>query len=63
MRKPDFCIGENKGADQLRSKCAYVFATQIVKLVFIKSEISSFYQSSVAAHCDRLFSVRPGRKP
>ena len=21
MRKPDFCLGENKGADQLRSNC------------------------------------------
>ena len=21
MRKPDFCLGENKGADQLRNNC------------------------------------------
>ena len=28
MRKPDFCLCKNKGADQLRS--AFVFATPIV---------------------------------
>ena len=26
MGKPTICIGENKGADQLRSYCAFVFA-------------------------------------
>ena len=33
MRKPTICIGENKGADQLRSKqfSAFVFATRIVQ--------------------------------
>ena len=32
MRKPAFCLCENKGADQLRSMIsAFVFATQIVK--------------------------------
>ena len=41
MRKPDFCIGENKGADQLRSKCAYVFATQIVKLVLLNPKFQA----------------------
>ena len=29
MRKPTSCISENKGADQLCSNCAFVFATQI----------------------------------
>ena len=35
MGKPTICIGENKGADQLRSNCeadhAFVFAPQIVQ--------------------------------
>ena len=36
MRKPDFCLCENKGADQLRSKqlSAFVFATWIVQFLF-----------------------------
>ena len=50
MGKPTICIGENKGADQLRSNCesasqyrsnceadlisAFVFATQIVQFLF-----------------------------
>ena len=38
MRKPTFCIGENKGADQLRSNCeadhAFVFSTGIVQSLF-----------------------------
>ena len=35
LRKPDFCLCENKGADQLRSNCkadhAFVFAKWIVQ--------------------------------
>ena len=37
MRKPAFCIGENKDADQPRSNgeaSAFVFATQIVQSLF-----------------------------
>ena len=36
MRKRDYCICENKGADQLRSKqfSAFVFATRIVQTLF-----------------------------
>ena len=34
MRKPDFCLGENKGANQLRSYCAFVFATRIVQFLY-----------------------------
>ena len=34
MRKPEFCLGENKGADQLRSNSAFVFATRIVHLLY-----------------------------
>ena len=38
MRKPTFCICENKGADQLRSNCeadhTFVFATWIVQFLY-----------------------------
>ena len=35
MRKPAFCICENKDADQLRGKVtAFVFATQIVQSLY-----------------------------
>ena len=36
MRKPAFCICENKDTDQLRSYCisAFVFTTQIVEFLF-----------------------------
>ena len=47
VRKPDFCLCENKDADQLRGNreadfSVFVFATQIVQfLLYPKSEISS----------------------
>ena len=53
MRKPDFCICENKGADQLcgnhKSDQGLCFR-QIDSTIplFSKSEISSLYLSSVA---------------
>ena len=34
MRKLDFCLCENKGADQLCSISAFVFATGIVQFLF-----------------------------
>ena len=34
MRKTAFCICENKDEDQLRSNCAFVFATRIVQHLF-----------------------------
>ena len=43
MGKPTICIGENKGADQLRSNCeadqrsAFIFATRIVQFLFYLS--------------------------
>ena len=63
MRKPAFCIFENKGADHLRSNCA---ADQHLCFRYIdstiphlpKSEISSLYPSSVAIQ-----PGLPGRKP
>ena len=53
MRKPDFCISENEGADQLRSNWA---ADQRLCIRYInstiplppKSKISSIYPTSVA---------------
>ena len=54
MRKPDFCLCENKGADQLRSYCeadqrlCFRFTDSTIRLV-LKSEISSFQPPSVAA--------------
>ena len=51
MRKPDFCLCENKGADQLRSNCeadqrlCFRYTDSTLSLL-IKSEISSFYAAS-----------------
>ena len=47
MKKLDFCLGENKGADQLRSNCeadqhlCFRFMDSVISLL-PKSEISSF---------------------
>ena len=52
MAKPTICIGENKGADQLRSNCeadqrlCFRFSNSAVPLLS-KYEISCFLQSSV----------------
>ena len=54
--KPDFCLCENKGTDQLRSNCEadqrlyfrYTDNCSTISLL-IKSEISSFYPTSVTA--------------
>ena len=53
MRKPAFCICENKDADQLRIKCAadqrLCFRYTDIKIPLLsKSEISSLKPSSVA---------------
>ena len=48
MRKPDFCLGENKGADQLRGnreadqRLCFRYSDSTIPLL-LKSEISSFY--------------------
>ena len=55
MRKPDFRLCENKGADQLRSNCeadqclCFRYTDSTISLL-LKSEISSFSPSSVAAY-------------
>ena len=57
IRKPAFCVCENKGADQLRSNCAadqrlcFGYIDSTIPLL-PKSEISSLQQSSV--------TVQPG---
>ena len=54
MRKQDFCLGENKGADQLRSNCeadqrlCFRYADSSISLLS-KSKISSVLPLSVAA--------------
>ena len=65
MRKPAFCICENKDTDQLRSNCAadqrLVFATRIVQSLFY---LNPKFQAS--CHLLWLYSpvcVGPGRKP
>ena len=52
MGKPTICIGENKGADQLRSNCqadqclCFRYSDSTIPLLS-NSEISSLYLSSV----------------
>ena len=45
MGKPTICLGENKGADQLRSNCEAdqrLFSRYSNSTILLKSEISSF---------------------
>ena len=61
LRKPAFCICENKDADQLRSNSAVVFAIWIVQSLFYlnpKSQDSSNLLWLYSPVC-----VGPGRKP
>ena len=57
MRKPDFCLCENKAADQLRSNCeadqrlCFCYSDSTIPLLLI-AKISSFQPSSVAAQAD-----------
>ena len=55
-RKPDFCLCENKGSDQLRSSnceadqhLCFRYTDSTLSLL-IKSEISSFYAASGTVH-------------
>ena len=65
MRKPAFCIFENKDADQLRGNCTadqrlcFCYMDSTIPL-FPKSEISSLLLSSVVVSP---VCVGPGRKP
>ena len=62
MRKPDFCLGENKGADQLRGKLisAFVFATRIVYFLFFL--YPKFQASSLLLRLYSPVCVGPCRK-
>ena len=65
MRKPDFCIRENKDADQLRGnreadqRLCFRYIDSTIPLLH-KSEISSLQPSSVAVQPG---CVGPRRKP
>ena len=65
MGKPTICIGENKGADQLRSNCEadqrqFVFATRIVQFLF---HLNPKFQASSSFLClYRSVCVGPVRK-
>ena len=65
MGKPTICLGENKGADQLRVIAklisAFVFATQIVQFLFY---LNRKFQASSSFLClYRPVCVGPVRKP
>ena len=47
MRKPDFCICENKGADQLSCNCA---ADQRLCFCYIDSAIPVLHKSEISSH-------------
>ena len=61
MRKPDFCLGENKGADQLRGnreadhRLCFRYSDSTIPLLF---KASSSFLSLYRPVC-----VGPGRKP
>ena len=67
VRKPDFCVCENKDADQLRGNLtaklisAFVFATQIVQSLYFLN--TKFLASSHFMQLYSPVSVGPGRKP
>ena len=68
MTKATICIGENKGADQLRSrsfavtaKLIIAFATRIVQFLYILNP--NFPVSSHLLVLYRLVCVGPSRKP
>ena len=65
MRKPDFCLGENKGADHFAVTAklisTFVFATRIVQFLFYLNP--KFQASSSFLSLYRPVCVGPGRKP
>ena len=64
VRKPDLCICENKGADQLRGSkliSAFVFTIRIVQSLYFLN-----LKNQASSHLVWLYSpvcVGPGRKP
>ena len=63
MRKPDFCLCNDKSADQLTVKLisAFVFATQMVQFLFFLN--LKFQASSLLLSLYKLVFVGAGRKP
>ena len=61
MRKPAFCICENKAADQLKLISAFVFATQIVQSLFFLNP--KFQAPSYLLWLHSPVCVGPGWKP
>ena len=57
MRKPDFCLGENKGTDQLRSNCE---TDQRLSFRYMNPK---FPASNHLLGRYRPVCVGPGRKP
>ena len=53
MRKPDIYICENKGTDQLRNNCAFVFATWKVQSLFFLNK--KFQATSIFCVCTAWF--------
>ena len=64
VRKPDFCLRENKGADQLCSNCeadqCLCFCYTVQFLFFLNPQ---FQASNLLLWLYRLVCVRPGRLP
>ena len=66
MRELDFCLGENKGSNQLRSNCKadhlfFFFATRIVQFLFFLN--LKFQASNHLLWLHRPVCVGPGWKP
>ena len=57
MKKSDFCICENKDADQLRSNCA---ADQRLCFRYIDSTIPLLPKSNISSHKPFYVAVQPG---
>ena len=68
MRKPAFCIGENKAADQLcgnrtaNQRLCFRYTDKTIPLL-PKSEISSLWLSSVAAQLSLCRTLSETRRP
>ena len=61
VRKPDFCICENKDADTAKLISAFVFATQKVQFLYFLN--TKFQASSHLVWLYSLVCVGPDRKP
>ena len=57
MRKPAFCLCENKDADQLRSNCA---ADQCLCFRYTGSTIPLLCTSDISSHWSSSVAVQPG---